>query len=93
MNTSDYRFFLNASDYYIDIPKHADMRYWLYGCTENDCKKMVELGMYLCAWDDRRKMGGSLFTAWATESLLDVRLEGAYIEEPYFWKLTENVSY
>lgn len=93
LNTSDYRFFLNASDYYIDIPKHADMRYWLYGCTENDCKKMVELGMYLCAWDDRRKMGGSLFTAWATESLLDVRLEGAYIEEPYFWKLTENVSY
>ncbi len=38
-------------------------------------------------------MGGTMRTAWAWDYQLDVRLKGAYIEEPAFWSLKENVSY
>ena len=54
---------------------------------------MVSHGMFLCFWQDVRMMGGSLTTAWATGHQLDIRLSGAYVEEPDFWKMEENVSY
>jgi hypothetical protein len=46
--------------------------------------------MFLCVWQDERLSGGKLKTAWAHEEQLDVRYKGAYIEEPYFWSLTED---
>jgi predicted NUDIX family NTP pyrophosphohydrolase len=55
------------------------------------CRRLVEEeGMFLCVWQDERLSGGKLKTAWAHEEQLDVRYKGAYIEEPYFWSLTED---
>ena len=54
---------------------------------------MAYQGMYLCEWDDERLFGGKLKTAWALDYQLDIRLRGAYIEEPDFWSLEGNVSY
>ncbi len=96
MNTSDYRFFLNGSEYAIVHPAGTDTRKWLVNPTTEDCLKMVYQGMYLCEWvipemsDD-----GKLHAAWASLQQLDVRYKypGAYIEEPDFWSLQENVSY
>ena len=95
LNTSEYRFFLKSVDFSIYHPVKKDERYWLDDCTEWDCYKMVtERGLYLCEWQDDRFMpGGVLRTAWARRYQLDVRLSGAYIEEPEFWSLEENVSY
>jgi hypothetical protein len=54
----------------------------------------VDAGMFLCEWQDTRfSPQGMLRTAWAYEKQLDVRYKGAYIEEPDFWSLEENVSY
>lgn len=93
LNTSDYRFFLNASDFTIYRPILGDTRTWLEDCNEVICSEWVKRGWYLCEWEDERMMGGKLRTAWALPYQLDVRLQGAYIEEPEFWKLKENVSY
>ena len=93
LNTSEYRFFLNAEDFSIAYPKYEDQRVWLENCTEEACCKMVEKGYFLCEWEDERISFGPLRTAWAKENQLDVRYKGAYIEEPDFWSLTENVSY
>ena len=94
MNTSEYRFFLNASDYNILLPHWEDARLWLEYCSEDDCCRLVDAGMFLCEWQDTRfSPQGMLRTAWAYEKQLDVRYKGAYIEEPDFWSLEENVSY
>lgn len=93
MNTTDYRFFLNAEDFTIHRPPHADARIWLDDCDKKDCCKMVQQGLFLCEWIDERLVGHTLRTAWAHIHQLDVRYRGAYIEEPEFWSLTENVSY
>ena len=93
MNTTDYRFFLNAEDFTIHRPPHADARIWLDDCDKMDCCKMVQQGLFLCEWIDERLVGHTLRTAWAHIHQLDVRYRGAYIEEPEFWSLTENVSY
>ena len=96
MNTSDYRFFLNGSEFSIHHPTVTDTRRWLENPNAEDCLYMVNQGFYLCEWilpemsDDNK-----LHTAWATIQQLDVRYRypGAYIEEPDFWSLKENVSY
>ena len=96
MNISEYRFFLNAKDFSIYRPSLKDLRVWLENPTDSICCEMVKRGYYLCEWEDPLKtIGGVLRTAWATEELLDVRCryKGAYIEEPEFWSLTENMSY
>ena len=93
LNTSEYRFFLNAEDFSIDKVRYEDARVWIDNCNEDICAKMVEKGMYLCEWEDNRISFGTLKTAWATKYQLDVRYKGAYIEEPDFWSLEENVSY
>lgn len=94
LNTSEYRFFLEAVDYSIYHPYRKDARIWLENCDEKDCVRMVvKEHMFLCEWKDERQMEGVLRTAWAHDYQLDVRLRGAYIEEPYFWSWTENVSY
>lgn len=94
MNTSEYRFFLNASDYNVLLPHWEDARLWLEYCSEDDCCRLVDAGMFLCEWQDTRfSPQGMLRTAWAYEKQLDVRYKGAYIEEPDFWSLEENVSY
>ena len=93
LNTSEYRFFLNAEEYSIHYPEREDDRIWLDNCTEEDCCQMVEKGLFLCEWEDGRLTFGPLRTAWAREDQLDVRYKGAYIEEPDFWSLEENVSY
>ncbi len=87
LNTSEYRFFLNAENYSIHRPQNKDSRKWLEGCTEWDCCRMVlEEGMYLCEWEDERyKPNGQLRTAWAYDYQLDVRLRNAYLEKPDFW--------
>ena len=87
LNTSEYRFFLKAMDYSIHHPQQNDARKWLEGCNEEDCRRMVEKeGMFLCEWVDERMMEeGVLKTAWAYDYQLDIRLRGAYIEEPSFW--------
>ena len=93
LNVAKYRFFLNSYDFSVYRPYHGDNRLWLENCTDEDCLRMVNHGMYLCEWQDERMMMGSLKTAWAYAYQLDVRLRGAYIEEPDFWKLKGNVSY
>ena len=93
LNTSEYRFFLNAEDFSIDKVRYEDARVWIDNCNEDICAKMVEKGMYLCEWEDNRISFGTLKMAWATKYQLDVRYKGAYIEEPDFWSLEENVSY
>lgn len=93
MNTTDYRFFLNAEDFTIHRRPRTDTRIWLDDCSEKDCCEMVKQGMFLCEWIDERLVGLTLRTAWAHIHQLDVRYRGAYIEEPEFWSLTENVSY
>ena len=84
MNTSEYRFFLDASDYAIRLPVHDDTREWLKNPESWLCRQMVESGMFLCVWEISGTTG-SLETAWATEQQLDVRYKGAYIEKPDFW--------
>ncbi|MBO4822526.1 MAG: DUF4249 domain-containing protein [Prevotella sp.] len=95
LNTSEYRFFLTHVGYSIDRPYPKDARRWLNDCNEADCSRMVrEEHMFLCEWiDERYKPAGVLRTAWAYDYQLDVRLRGAYAEEPDFWSLQENVSY
>lgn len=94
LNTSEYRFFLDAIDYSIDHPEKKDARKWLDDCSETDCCRMVDEGMFLCEWEDERyKPNGTLRTAWAQKYQLDVRLKGAYAEEPEFWSLENDVSY
>ena len=96
MNTSDYRFFLNGSEYAIIHPAGIDTRKWLVNPTVKDCLDMVSQGMYLCEWViPEMAEDGMLHTAWASLQQLDVRYRypGAYIEEPDFWSLQENVSY
>ena len=95
LNTSAYRFFLERKDYSIDYPYPKDARQWLNDCNEMDCLRLVEKeGMFLCEWkDERYRPGGTLQTAWAYDYQLDVRLRGAYAEEPDFWSLEENISY
>jgi len=93
LNTSEYRFFLNADDFSIYRPRHKDARLWVINPSETDYLILVEKGMFLCAWEDERQTKGILRTAWVYERQLDVRFNGAYTEEPYFWSLQENVSY
>jgi len=91
LNTSERRFFLKPMDYSINRPYPKDARKWLDDCDEGICYQMVtKEGMYLCEWkDERYKPGGTLQTAWAYNYQLDVRLRGAYAEEPDFWKEDE----
>lgn len=94
-NTSDYRFFLKGSEFSIPNPSGADTRTWLTDPSMEECREMVEKGMFLCEWVVPDIAPDHLLhTAWATLSQLDVRYKyGAYIEEPEFWSLEENVSY
>ena len=93
LNSSDYRFFLNASDFTVSHHR-TDPRLWLEDCNEDDCCQMVYEGWFLCVWEDSRMSpGGTLRTGWASVYQLDVRYKGAYIERPDFWSLEENVSY
>ena len=87
LNTGEYRFFLKASDFSIVRPQPLDSRRWLNDCNEMDCYRMVvDEGMFLCEWiDERYQPDGKLRTAWARNYQLDVRLRGAYVEEPDFW--------
>ena len=89
LNTSEYRFFLKAVDFSIYHPEKKDARKWLYDCDELACYRMAVVeGMFLCEWkDERYRPGGKLQTAWAYDFQLDVRLKGAYAEEPEFWNI------
>lgn len=93
LNMSEYRFFLDAADLSVDYLQRDDARLWLKACSEADCRRQVLKGMHLCEWEDNRISGGVLRTAWASESQLDVRYKGAYIEEPDFWPQDEQESY
>ena len=96
LNTSEYRFFLEPKDYSIYHPIDKDKRRWVEAPSADECVELVKNGLHLCEWDDTYMSPEGvpiLQTAWAYEYLLDVRLRGAYIEEPDFWHLTENVSY
>ena len=94
LNTSSYRFFLKPKDFSIDYPQKKDTRQWLENPTAEDCMKMVDKSMLLCEWIDALKSPDGIFrTAWAYKYQLDVRVKGAYVEEPYFWSLDENESY
>ena len=90
LNTSEYRFFLDAEDFSINKIQYEDARVWIDNCNEEICAKMVEKGLYLCEWEDNRISFGTLKTAWATEYQLDVRYKGAYIERPDFWPQEED---
>ena len=93
LNTSDYRFFLNSSDFKITNPRGADLLWLeLEGLGDTEYKKFLEkcrqlaYTMYLCEWiDERDTPGGKLRTAWAYDYQLDVRYKGAYLEKPDFW--------
>jgi hypothetical protein len=93
LNTSDYRFFLNSSDFKVTNPRGADLLWLeLEGLSDTEYKKFLEkcrqlaYSMYLCEWiDERDTPGGKLRTAWAYEYQLDVRYKGAYLEKPDFW--------
>ena len=96
LNTSAYRFFLEPQDYSIYHPVSKDMRRWVENPSADDCCELVKSGLLLCEWDDTTMSPEGvpiLQTAWAYEYQLNVCLRGAYIEEPDFWHLKENVSY
>jgi hypothetical protein len=96
LNTSEYRFFINPLDFTIHRPVQIDNRKWLDNTTHALCMKMIESGYFLCEWDDtqRSSTGAPIIrSAWAYKNQLDVRLRGAYTEEPEYWSLNENVSY
>ena len=93
LNTAKYRFFFYPHKFSVNHPYKGDTRIWLKDCNIEDCLRMALQGMFLCEWEDNRMMGGGpLNTAWATEYQLDIRLRGAYTEEPEFWSLDENVK-
>ncbi len=93
MNTSRYRFFLRPSNYSVFRPYRGDGLLRLEKCSLEDCVRMVKHGLFLVEWDDNRMMGGPLNTAWAYQYQLDVTMRGAYIKEPDYWSLEENISY
>ena len=103
LNTSDYRFFLNAKDFSTNYMKkdalviHEFAGYNPEGYKEflDNCCILASQGRILCVWEDEREMiDGTLRTGWAKYlNQVDVRAKGAYIEEPDFWSLEENVSY
>lgn len=87
LNTTDYRFSLDAKDFDIRRPPQNDTRIWFDDTDLEDCLRMVNRGLFLCEYIDKRmEPGGRLRTAWAYREQLDVRYKGAYIEEPDFWK-------
>ncbi|WP_033147357.1 DUF4249 domain-containing protein [Prevotella sp. P6B1] len=90
MNTSAFRFFLNADDYSIEYPPYEDTRLWVENPSDMNCIRLLEKGMFLCAWIDERLAGKDLQTAWAFQEQLDVRYKGAYTDEPSFWSFTED---
>ena len=95
LNTSEYRFFLNAADFTTYHP-NRDGRVWLelqgHGDAAilkylNDCCIMSWRGMFLCEWEaNTEDVDGTMRSAWALINQLDVRYKGAYIEKPDFWK-------
>lgn len=103
LNMSKYRFFLNAEDFtthymkkdaltILELPETKDSN--LIKAFMLDCQLLALQGLPLVVWKDERKDGGVLRTGWAQYlNQLDVRLKGAYIEEPDFWSLKENISY
>ena len=86
LNMTDYRFFLDADDFSIYYPYREDARLWYEDPSPALCRRLLNEGLFLCVWKDERMSGGKLLTAWAYEYQLDVRLKGAYIEEPEFWE-------
>ena len=90
LNKSEHRFFFHDYDFFVVRPPQKDDLIWLYGCDENDCRRMVQNHMYLCEWLDNRKFNGRLSTSWAYERQLNVCKTGAYAEEPDFWRLDEE---
>ena len=93
LNTGEYRFFLNYTDYSIYRQKIGSLA-WIEDCSMEDCLRMVERGMYLCKYEDSMKsVTGKSRSAWAYGRQVDVRYRGAYTEMPSFWLLTKNVSY
>ena len=103
LNTTDYRFFLNASDYSTHYLAGDEVYTFnfegrnkdKYKIFLRDCRRLVTQGKILCVWEDERDMiEGKLRTEWAFYLYqLDVRAKGAYIQEPEFWSLKGNVSY
>ena len=94
LNTSEYRFFLSPDDFSIYHPRQPDARIWIEDPSEAVCRQQVERGLYLCEWiTPMNSPTGTLRTAWAYRSQLDVRSQGAYIDEPSFWSLEANTSY
>jgi hypothetical protein len=92
LNTSEYRFFLNAEDFFIDYPHWEDTRQWFDDPGDVLCLRLLNEGLFLCVWKDERMSGGKLQTAWAYEYQLDVRLKGAYIERPDYWPQENDES-
>ena len=86
LNKSEHRFFFHDYDFFVVRPPQKDDLIWLYGCDENDCRRMVEKHMFLCEWIDNRKFHGRLSTSWAYERQLNVCKTGAFAEEPDFWR-------
>ena len=93
LNTSDYRLFLVDKDFYIDRRAASSSLLPLDNPTPEDCKRLVDAGMYLVDWSDDRMTGGPLKTTWAYRYQLDVTIYGCYLEKPDYWDLTENISY
>ena len=85
LNTSEYRFFLDADDFSIQYPRAKDDLIWAEDPSDALCRRYVNEGLFLVVWQDGRRAGDSLYTAWATIEQLDVRCQGAYIEKPDFW--------
>ena len=90
LNTSEYRFFLRASQFSIHHPYFGDTRLWAVNPSEDYCQQLINRGMLLCEWEDPlTSSDGMLHTAWAYNYQLDVRLKGAYAEEPDFWNIED----
>ena len=96
LNTSEYRFFLNADDFSARRSTKVDNRIWIDEPTEEDCIRMVLRGLLLCEWQSiDRSIDGKVHAAWAFLEQLDIRYkyEDAYIQEPYYWGIAGNFSY
>ncbi len=86
LSTSAGRIFLNPNDYSIHRIKKANIVEFVLSmpATVERAYDMLFNDYYLVGWSVQ--MPGQIVTSrWAKWEYLDVRLQGAYIETPYFW--------
>lgn len=83
INTTEARFFLDPKDYSIKHIMRNRIKE-IINPTAPLCHNMLARGWVLYGWS-KDDFSGTVSSLWASQIDLDVRLQGAYTEMPYFW--------